>query len=178
MVLPEASVAIQFTIVTPFGKVEPDGGIHITVTPGQLSFTVTTKVTFDALHWPGSVESTMFVGQTKEGGSVSSTVIVKLQLTILLLASVTTNVLVVIPFGNVEPLGSPAVCVSTAPGQLVLKVTTYVILVRAHKPGLVARTMLVGQVIVRTQPADVTPMKLVFVIVFVPTAPVAVRLTV
>ncbi len=36
-VLPEASVAVQVTVVTPVGKQLPDGGVHTTVTPAQLS---------------------------------------------------------------------------------------------------------------------------------------------
>ena len=36
-VLPEASVAVQVTVVTPIGNIDPDGGVHATVTPGQLS---------------------------------------------------------------------------------------------------------------------------------------------
>jgi hypothetical protein len=36
-VLPEASVAVQVTVVTPIFKQVPDGGTHATVTPGQLS---------------------------------------------------------------------------------------------------------------------------------------------
>jgi hypothetical protein len=36
-VLPEASVAVHVTVVTPRGKHEPDGGVQATVTPGQLS---------------------------------------------------------------------------------------------------------------------------------------------
>ena len=36
-VLPEASVAVQVTVVTPTGKQEPAGGLQTTVTPGQLS---------------------------------------------------------------------------------------------------------------------------------------------
>ena len=38
-VLPELSVAVQTTGVVPFGKVDPDGGLQVTVTPGQLSET-------------------------------------------------------------------------------------------------------------------------------------------
>jgi hypothetical protein len=37
LVLPEASVAVQVTVVTPVGKQEPEGGVQTTVTPGQLS---------------------------------------------------------------------------------------------------------------------------------------------
>jgi hypothetical protein len=36
-VLPAPSVAVQVTVVVPFGKVEPEGGLQVTVTPGQLS---------------------------------------------------------------------------------------------------------------------------------------------
>jgi len=37
LVLPAASVAVQFTGVVPVPKLEPDGGLQLTVTPGQLS---------------------------------------------------------------------------------------------------------------------------------------------
>ena len=36
-VLPELSVAAQLTVVVPFGKVEPDGGLQTVDRPGQLS---------------------------------------------------------------------------------------------------------------------------------------------
>ena len=39
-VLPDASVAVLVTVVVPFGKVEPEGGLLTTVTPGQLSVAV------------------------------------------------------------------------------------------------------------------------------------------
>jgi hypothetical protein len=39
-VFPEASVAVQVTIVVPDGKLLPDGGVQTAVTPGQLSLTV------------------------------------------------------------------------------------------------------------------------------------------
>jgi hypothetical protein len=39
-ILPTASVAVQVTVVVPTGKLEPDGGEHVTVTPGQLSLAV------------------------------------------------------------------------------------------------------------------------------------------
>ena len=37
LVLPEASVAAQVTIVVPVPNVDPDGGTQATATPGQLS---------------------------------------------------------------------------------------------------------------------------------------------
>jgi len=39
-VLPAVSVAVQTTVVTPIGKHEPEGGLHATTTPGQLSLAV------------------------------------------------------------------------------------------------------------------------------------------
>jgi hypothetical protein len=36
-VLPEASVAVQVTVVEPVENIDPDGGEHITDAPGQLS---------------------------------------------------------------------------------------------------------------------------------------------
>ena len=40
LVLPEASVAVQVTIVVPFPNVDPDAGAQATATPGQLSAAV------------------------------------------------------------------------------------------------------------------------------------------
>ena len=37
----EGSVAVQFTVVVPFGKVEPEAGVHIGVIAPQLSVAVT-----------------------------------------------------------------------------------------------------------------------------------------
>ena len=48
--LPLASVAILVTTVVPSGNVLPLGGMLTTVTPGQLSLAVTTKVTLLRLH--------------------------------------------------------------------------------------------------------------------------------
>ena len=39
-VLPDVSVAVHVTVVVPTGKIEPLGGLHTEVTPGQLSDTV------------------------------------------------------------------------------------------------------------------------------------------
>jgi hypothetical protein len=36
-VLPDASVAVQVTKVAPRGNIEPGGGAHVAVAPGQLS---------------------------------------------------------------------------------------------------------------------------------------------
>lgn len=44
-VLLEASVAVHVTVVTPFENCDPDGGVHATVTPEQLSVAVAVNVT-------------------------------------------------------------------------------------------------------------------------------------
>jgi hypothetical protein len=81
-VLPEASVAVQVTVVVPTGKVEPEGGTQATVTPGQLSAAVGGgKVTTEPLvaGQVGAVTATTLVGQVIEGGCVSLTVMVNEQ---------------------------------------------------------------------------------------------------
>src|SRR5438067_7220508 len=60
----------------------------------------------------------MSAGQTITGAWLSRTVTVKLQAAVLPAASLTTNVLVVTPSGNNEPLARPAVCAVLEPGQL------------------------------------------------------------
>ena len=59
----------------------------------------------------------MFVGQVIEGGCVSLIVTVNVQLDVLLEASVTEQVTVVVPFWKVEPDGGTQVGDPT-PGQL------------------------------------------------------------
>jgi hypothetical protein len=44
-VLPAASVAVLVTVVVPFGKTEPDGGLLTMVTSEQLSVAVGVKFT-------------------------------------------------------------------------------------------------------------------------------------
>jgi hypothetical protein len=38
--MPAVSVAVQVTAVLPIGKFEPEGGLQLDVTPGQLSVAV------------------------------------------------------------------------------------------------------------------------------------------
>jgi len=38
-VLPAASVATQYTVVVPTGKLKPLSGVQVTLAPGQLSVT-------------------------------------------------------------------------------------------------------------------------------------------
>ena len=61
-VLPDASVALQVTVVAPFGNVDPDAGVQVGVTKSQLSVAVAEKV-ITAEHWPGSVFWVIGAGQ-------------------------------------------------------------------------------------------------------------------
>ena len=105
-------------MVTPSGNVEPDGGRHTTgVTPEQLSLAVgvakVTTLPVMAGH-AGAAIAVTFAGQVIEGGWLSLTVTVKLQVPLLLLASLTVQLTVVVPFGKVVPLAGTQVTVPTA----------------------------------------------------------------
>lgn len=105
-VLPDASVAVQVTVVVPMGNVEPEGGVHATVTPGQLSDAVGAGKVTVALLEIGQVcaaTAVTFAGQVIEGGCVSLTVTVNEQLLVLPDASVAVQVTVVAPFGKTAP---------------------------------------------------------------------------
>src|SRR5437764_13429218 len=96
LVLPEASVAVQVTVVVPLAKLEPEAGEQLVVTPGQLSLAVGLKVTVCA-QVPGAGLVKIFAGQVIVGFSVSFTVTVKVQVLVLLEASVAVQVTVVVP---------------------------------------------------------------------------------
>jgi hypothetical protein len=114
-VLPEASVAVQLTVVVPFGKLEPDGGVHTTPTPGQLSVALAVKLTF-AAHCPGAVLVLIFAGQVTVGGVWSTTLTLNWQVSLFPAASVAMQVTRVVPAGKVEPEGG--VQAIEAPAQL------------------------------------------------------------
>ena len=62
LLLPQASVAVLVTVVTPTGKLVPLAGLLDTVTPGQLSVALTLNVTL-LLHPPGAALTVIFAGQ-------------------------------------------------------------------------------------------------------------------
>ena len=106
LVLPAASLTPHVTVDVPFGNVEPDGGAQVgAATPGQLSDTVGAGYVTTAEHFPESVPVTTLAGQVIKGGCVSLIVTVNEQLAVLPEASLTVQVTVVVPFGNVEPDG-------------------------------------------------------------------------
>ena len=79
-VLPEASVAVQVTVVTPMGKQLPEGGLQTTTTPGQLSLAVVVKLATAQGSVMVGVTAVTLAGQVIVGGCVSFTVIVNVQL--------------------------------------------------------------------------------------------------
>ena len=103
--LPAPSVAVQFTVLVPIGKLEPEAGEQLTVGAcwaEQLSVAPTVKVTFDE-HKPGALHTVMLLGQVIVGLAQSLTVTVKLQLPWLPAPSVAVQLTVVGPIGKLEP---------------------------------------------------------------------------
>ena len=110
-VLPDASVAVQVTVVVPTGKQDPDGGLQRTVTPGQLSLAVVVKVTATHGSLTVAVLAVMLAGQVIVGGWVSLTLTVKAQLG----PAVVVQVTVVVPTGKNEPDAGEQVTVPQVP---------------------------------------------------------------
>lgn len=99
-VLLTASITEQVTVVVPCGKAEPEGGLQSGVpTPGQLSLTVGRLNVTTAVQRFGSVACVIFAGQVIEGGCVSCTVTVNVQVG----PSELVQVTVVAPTGKNEP---------------------------------------------------------------------------
>jgi hypothetical protein len=182
LVLPEVSVAVQVTVVTPIGKLEPDGGTQVVVTPGQLSDVLGENPTV-AEFWPKGAVTIALLGHVIVGRSVSLTVTVKLQVLVLPLASVAVQITVVTPFENVEPDGGLNTTV-TLVEQLSVALAENVMFEAEHWPGSVGRIIFDGQEMVggvwsRTttncwQVAVLPPASLtVHVTVFVPGAKLA-----
>src|SRR4030095_9138111 len=98
-VFPEASVAVQVTVVTPTGKQLPDGGLQTTTTPGQLSLAGVVELTTTHGSVATAVTAVTFGGQVMVGGWVSLTVTVKVHIG----PAVVVQVTVVVPTGKNEP---------------------------------------------------------------------------
>src|SRR5437764_9367246 len=76
-VLPLASVAWQVTVLVPFGKVEPLGGVQLAVEPEQLSLGVAAEVCGADSQLSGADVVVMLAGQATVGACSSFTVTVK-----------------------------------------------------------------------------------------------------
>jgi hypothetical protein len=101
-VLPDASVAVQVTLVVPCWNVEPEAGAQAVVTPAQLSPAVGEYVT-TCEHWPGAELVVMLPGQVIVGAWLSVTVTLKLHEPTLPEESVTVQLTGVVPVRKVEP---------------------------------------------------------------------------
>ena len=91
--LPHASVAVLVTVVIPAGKVEPLGGMLVTLTAEQVSLAVTKKVTL-LLQVPGAASTVILLGQIITGAVVSIRMMVWLRLVALPHTSVAIHVAV------------------------------------------------------------------------------------
>jgi len=146
LVLVDASVTLQLTVVVPFGKVAPEAGVQVGVpTPAQLSLTVGFANVTTAEHTPAAVGTVTFAGHVIVGACVSFIVTVKVQFAVRPIVSVAVQVTVVVPLTNVDPEAGAQTVV--APEQLsvgvgVVKVTTAV-----HTLASVDWVMFPGQAI-------------------------------
>jgi hypothetical protein len=103
-VFPEVSVAVQVTVVVPFGNADPDAGEQTTEARPQLSLPVGMVHVTTALQSPGSVFATMFAGQPERvGGIASVTVTLNEHVATLPEVSAAVYVTTVVPIGNEEP---------------------------------------------------------------------------
>ena len=113
-VLPDASVAVQVTVVTPVGKQLPEGGLQTTVTPGQLSLAVVVKVTTVQGSVTLADTAVMLAGQVIVGGCVSLTLMVNVQVG----PTDEVHVTVVVPTGKNDPDAGEQVIVPQAPTEV------------------------------------------------------------
>jgi hypothetical protein len=100
--LPDASVATQVTRLVPFAKLDPEGGVQITLAGPQLSMAVTLKGT-TAEQSPGSVLTVMSDGQAILGGSVSRTITWNAQLALFPSVSFAVQTTMFVPTGKNDP---------------------------------------------------------------------------
>jgi hypothetical protein len=124
-VLPDPSVAVQFTVVAPLENVAPDGGTQTTV--GVENASVASAVKFTTVeHAPGSALRVMSAGQLIIGGSESTTVTLKLLVRVLPAASVAILLTMVVPSGKDEPDGGLVTTVTAEQSSLAstIKLTT------------------------------------------------------
>lgn len=110
-VFPDASVAVQVTVLVPTGKgcpgvtTTPFWFLQTTVGVEQLSEVVTVKFTgmLFVVGQVAAVTKVMLGGQVIVGGTVSRIVTVNEQLAVLFELSLTVQVTVVVPTGKVDP---------------------------------------------------------------------------
>jgi hypothetical protein len=103
-VFPAASVAVQVTVVTPAGNVEPDGGLQLTVRAEVALSGSVADTTYVTTAPPALVATAvMLAGRLRVGAVLSSTRTVAVAVPVLPAPSVAEQVIVVVPSGNVLP---------------------------------------------------------------------------
>ena len=119
LVLPEASVAWNTTLVLPAGKLAPLAGPEMrTAVPlvgGQLSANVGLVYVTVAVHKPGAALTGAGVGQFRVGASKSFTMTRKVQVLVRPAPSVAFHCTVVMPLRNVAVLVGAPCTVPTPP---------------------------------------------------------------
>ena len=93
--LVQVSVAVQFTVLVPTGKGEPEGGVQLVEVTAQLSVADAAKVTLLEVT-PLATDTAMLAGHTITGGMVSRTVMVRVAEVVLVQLSVAVQVQVMI----------------------------------------------------------------------------------
>ena len=106
---------VHVTVVTPFGKLLPEAGLHVTVP--HIPVVVGAAKVSTCAQVPGAVLSVMLLGQVIVQGV---TVTVNVQLPVLPLVSVAVQVTVVVPIAKQVPDGGAQFTVGF--GQLSLAV--------------------------------------------------------
>jgi hypothetical protein len=99
-----ASVAVQVTVVTPTGNVDPEAGEQATAaSPVHESVAVGVANSTAASHCPVGASASTLAGQAIAGPVVSATVTAKEQEAELSAVSVAVQVTVVVPSAKVDP---------------------------------------------------------------------------
>jgi hypothetical protein len=100
----------------------------------------------NAPHTPGLLLTEILAGhEVKTGAWLSFTVTVNEHVLVFPPASVAVNETFVTPIGNVDPLGSPAVCVTMVPAQLSLTTGASQVTMAPHVPAVLGVVILAGQ---------------------------------
>src|SRR5262245_49231188 len=146
-VAPPESVAVQVTVVVPSGKAEPEGGLHTTVTPGQLSVTIGSGKLTTAVMLPGvGAITSRSGGQVMTGGGLLATVVVEAELFDGLGSAVVAEPIAVLlitdPSASAQFAVVPKVTVATAPTARLANVTVRFCPAPPHTPPPVAEQLL------------------------------------
>lgn len=142
--LPDVSLAVQVTVVTPIGKLEPEAGVQVTgLEPSQVSLAVAVNVAVAEPEPIGFSVTLIGPGQVTTGPWLSATVTVKLHEPLLPDASEAVQVTVVVPLGNAVPEAGEHATVRD-PSQASVAVGAVYVATAVHNPASVLIEMFVG----------------------------------